>query len=198
MLRATNIRLLESPAVIKAPKLSPLPVTVRTRRAYFDCQFGQLHVRTAFPTTGGFDEQVTLICLHPIDASSRTFGGILPELAGVRSVYAPDLPGYGESDSSPGRSIADAAIAISDLANDLRLRQIDLLGVQYGAEVALELAASRPELVRRLVLAGVPSTERLNAAKQQRLLVNAAAYGDEPFEATPPALAAQISAFLRG
>ncbi len=147
MLRATNIRLLESPAVIKAPKLSPLPVTVRTRRAYFDCQFGQLHVRTAFPTTGGFDEQVTLICLHPIDASSRTFGGILPELAGVRSVYAPDLPGYGESDSSPGRSIADAAIAISDLANDLRLRQIDLLGVQYGAEVALELAASRPELV---------------------------------------------------
>ena len=80
----------------------------------------------------------------------------------------------------------------------MRLRQIDLLGVQYGAEVALELAASRPELVRRLVLAGVPSTERLNAAKQRRLLVNAAAYGDEPFEATPPALAAQISAFLRG
>ena len=198
MLRATNIGLLESPAVIKAPKLSPLPVTVRTRRAYFDCQFGQLHVRTAFPTTGGFDEQVTLICLHPIDASSRTFGGILPELACVRSVYAPDLPGYGESDSSPGRSIADAAIAISDLANDLRLRQIDLLGVQYGAEVALELAASRPELVRRLVLAGVPSTERLNAAKQQRLLVNTAAYGDDPFDAAPPALAAQISAFLRG
>jgi pimeloyl-ACP methyl ester carboxylesterase len=198
MLRATKTRMLENPAVVKASKLSPLPVTVRTRRAYFDCRFGQLHVRTAFPTTGGFDEQVTLICLHPIDASSRTFGGILPELAGVRSVYAPDLPGYGESDSSPGRSIADAAMAISDLANDLRLRHIDLLGVQYGAEVALELAASRPELVRRLVLAGVLSSERLNAAKQQRLLVNVAAHGDDPFEAAPPALAAQISAFLRG
>jgi pimeloyl-ACP methyl ester carboxylesterase len=156
-----------------------------------------LHVRTAFPTTGGFDEQVTLFCLHPIDASSRTFSGILPELADVRSVYAPDLPGYGESDSSPGRSIADGAIAISDLANDLRLRQIDLLGVQYGAEVALELAAARPELVRRLVLAGVPSAERLGVAKQQRLLVNFAAYGDDPFDAAPPALAAQISAFLR-
>jgi pimeloyl-ACP methyl ester carboxylesterase len=197
MLRATNARTLESSAVVKASKLFPLPVIVRTRRAYFDCQFGQLHVRTAFPTTGGFDEQVTLICLHPVDASSRTFSGILPELADVRSVYAPDLPGYGESDSSPGRSIADAAVAISDLANDLRLRQIDLLGVRYGADVALELAASRPELVRRLVLAGVPSTERLNAAKQQRLLVNVAAYGENPFEATPPALAAQISAFLR-
>ena len=198
MLPATNARLLEKPAVIKVSKLSPLPVIVRTRRAYFDCKFGQLHVRTAFPTTGGFDEEVTLFCLHPVDASSRTFSAILPELADVRSVYAPDLPGYGESDSSPGRSIADAAIAISDLANDLRLRQIDLLGVQYGAEVALELAAARPELVRRLVLAGVPSAERLNVAKQQRLLVDVAACGDDQFDAAPPALAEQISAFLHG
>ena len=38
----------------------PMP-TVRTRRAYFDCKFGQLHVRTAFPATGGFDEGVTLM-----------------------------------------------------------------------------------------------------------------------------------------
>jgi len=183
--------------VVKASKLSSLPVIVRTRRAYFDCKFGQLHVRTAFPTTGGFDEQVTLFCLHPVDGSSRTFSGILPELADVRSVYAPDLPGYGESDSSsPGCSVGDAAIAISDLANDLRLRQIDLLGLGYGAEVALELAAARPELVRRLVLAGSPSAERASMAKQQRLLVSAA-HGDHPFETAPPALTAQISAFLR-
>jgi pimeloyl-ACP methyl ester carboxylesterase len=198
MLPATNARMLENPAVVKVSKLASPPAIVRTRRAYFDCKFGQLHVRTAFPTTGGFDEQVTLICLHPVDASSRAFSRFLPELADSRSVYAPDLPGYGESDSSPGRSIADAATAISDLANDLRLRQIDLLGVQYGAEVALELAAARPALVRRLVLAGVPSAERLSLAKQQRLLVNVAARGDDQFDAVPPALTAQISAFLRG
>ena len=42
---------------------------VRTRRAYFDCRFGQLHVRTAFPATGGFDEQVTLV----LPASARGF-----------------------------------------------------------------------------------------------------------------------------
>src|SRR6202795_5154296 len=162
----------------KPPKLSSAPIEVRTRRAYFDFKFGQLHVRTAFPTTGGFDEQATLFCLHPADASSRTFDGVLSQLADVRSVYAPDLPGYGESDSSPARSVADAAAAVSDLANDLRLRQIDLLGIQYGGEVALELAAARPELVRRLVLAGVPSAQRLSVANQQRLLVNAAAYGD--------------------
>src|SRR5271169_6161297 len=93
----------------KASKLPDAPIVVRTRRAYFDCHFGQLHVRTAFPTTGGFDEQVTLVCLHPIEGSSRTFARLLPELADLRSVYAPDLPGCGESDPSPTRSIAEAA-----------------------------------------------------------------------------------------
>jgi pimeloyl-ACP methyl ester carboxylesterase len=192
----TNVRI-GDPAVIKASKLSATPMAVRTRRAYFDCKFGQLHVRTAFPTTGGFDEQVTLFCLHPIDGSSRTFSRFLSELAEVRSVYAPDLPGFGESDSSPMRSIADAATAISDLANDLRLRQIDLLGIQYGAEVALELAAARPELVRRLVLAGVPTAERSSVVKQQRLMIDVADYGDDPFDTVPAALAQQISPFLR-
>src|SRR6202051_4082005 len=185
------------PAVVKASSKSSRPtITVRTRRAYFDCKFGQLHVRTAFPTTGGFDEQVTLFCLHPIDGSSRTFSRFLSELAEVRSVYAPDPPGGGESDSSPTRSIADAATAISDLANGLRLRQIDLLGIQYGAEVALDLAAARPELVRRLVLARVPTAERLNLVEHQRLMINGADYGNGPFDAAPPELAKQISAFL--
>src|ERR1700761_5563430 len=66
------------------------PLTVRTRRAYFDCRFGQLHVRTAFPTTGGFDEGVTLLCLHSREGSSRSFARFLPEIAADRSVYAPD------------------------------------------------------------------------------------------------------------
>ena len=118
--------------MVKHSKLSPVqPIAVRTRRAYFDCKFGQLHVRTAFPTTGGFDEQVTLFCLHPSEGSSRTFDRFLPEIADERSVYAPDLPGFGESDSAARLTFADAAGAMSDLANDLRLRQIDVLGVRY-------------------------------------------------------------------
>lgn len=183
---------------MKVSRSSAPPITVRTRRAYFDCKFGQLHVRTAFPTTGGFDEQVTLFCLHSADAASRMFGGVLPQLADVRSVYAPDLPGFGESDPSPTRSIAEAAGAISDLANDLRLRQIDLMGIQFGADVALELAATRPELVRRLVLAGAPAPERVAAVKQPHWVVDVAAYGNDPFGAASQKLAQQIAGFLRG
>ena len=183
--------------MVKASKLSTAPIAVRTRRAYFDCKFGQLHVRTAFPTTGGFDEQVTLFCLHPSDASSRVFDRFLPELADVRSIYAPDLPGYGESDSSPGRTVPEAAAAVSDLARDLRLRQIDLVGAHYGAAVAIELAVAKPELVRCVVAIGPPAFDRLTALKQPRLLIEPSQYGDEPLDAVLDGLAKRIDGFLR-
>jgi pimeloyl-ACP methyl ester carboxylesterase len=195
--------------------------SVRIRRAYFDFEFGQLHVRTAFPDTGGFDEQVTLICLHPEHSSSRIFDRFLPAIAGVRSVYAPDLPGEGESDSAPHSNAAAAAGAILDLAATLRLRQIDVLGVQGAAGIALDLAASRPDLVRRLVLVGAGTTAALPRVTQAALVVRT---GQEPREsadvwlelkaalptgtfvdapdssedvfAAPMALARQIGAFL--
>jgi len=208
-------------AVAKPAKSTAPLETVRTRRAYFDCRFGQLHVRTAFPTTGGFDEQVTLFCLHPDQSSSRMFTRFLPEIADVRSVYAPDLPGLGESDPSPAASVVDAAGAISDLANDLRLRQIDLLAVRTGGAAALELAATRPELVRRLVLVGLPDADGLPTVSQQGLVmrtrletsdglakaklalphgkfVEIADYADDLFDAAPRTLAKQIGAFLTG
>lgn len=144
---------------------------VRTRRAYFECQFGQLHVRTAFPTTGGFDEQVTLFCLHADLGSSRRFERFLLGMAAERSVYAPDLPGCGESDPSPNGSPAEAAAAISDLAHGLRLRQIDLLGLEQGAELAQRVAAARPELVRRLVFVTSPAAQGLPQVKQETLVL---------------------------
>ena len=206
---------------MKHPKLSPVqPIAVRTRRAYFDCKFGQLHVRTAFPTTGGFDEQVTLFCLHPSEGSSRTFDRLLPEIADERSAYAPDLPGFGESDAASRLTSADAAGAMSDLANDLRLRQIDVLGVRYGAAVAVELAAARPTLVRRLVLVGMPQLDRMPVVKQETLVLRIQPGADDGswakgvlpnarfveftdhaadlFDAAPKTLAKQISAFLKG
>jgi len=145
----------------------------------------------------------------------------LPEIADVRSVYAPDLPGYGESDPSPSSSVADACEAVSDLANDLRLRQIDVLGIHAGAAIALGLAAARPELVRRLVLIRVPAAARLPRVAAQVLVlrtrlesaedlakVKAAAarvdfediagYADDLLDAQPKTLAKQIGAFLSG
>ncbi len=192
--------------------------SVRTRRAYFDFQYGQLHVRTAFPTTGGFDEQVTLICLHPPSASSRVFARFLPAIATDRSAYAPDLPGCGESDAAPTQEPQVAARAVADLAADLRLRQIDVLGFADGCAAAVELALARPELVRRLCLVAMPAVERAALLQQPCLLlrigaratepragtklprdvqvIDAPEYADDLFDAAPQTLAAQVAPFL--
>ena len=141
-------------------KLAPAPVPVpspRVRRGYFESRYGQLHVHNAIPPGGGFDEATSLLCLH---ATPRSGGSLLPllELMGMdRSVYAPDLPGFGNSDPPPDRpDIADYAHAIGDFCISMRFRQLDVLGYQTGALVAAELALALPTVVRRLVLIGVP------------------------------------------
>jgi pimeloyl-ACP methyl ester carboxylesterase len=57
-------------------------------------------------------------------------------------------------------SVAALALAIADLAEQLRLKRVDVIGCGRGALVAFELATTRPQLVRRLVVAGPqqPST----------------------------------------
>ncbi|MDE2447720.1 MAG: alpha/beta fold hydrolase [Gammaproteobacteria bacterium] len=129
----------------------------RVRRGYFECRYGQLHVHNAIPSGGGFEEGTPLLCLHPSTHSGRTFARFLA-VAGVRrSVFAPDLPGFGESDPPAARAgIAEHAAAIGDFLDAMRLRQIDLLGHRFGALVAAELAAMRPGQVRRLVLVSPP------------------------------------------
>lgn len=149
------------------------PRKANLRRAYFDCRYGQLHVRTAFPGGGGFDERPTLLILHDAGGSSRDVLPWVRELGQDRSVYAPDFPGHGESDGTDAIagearpvlgnvSVADmdsgldsAAAAVFDFCVDLRLRAIDLLAVGAGAEVARRVAAAREGLVVRVVEATV-------------------------------------------
>jgi pimeloyl-ACP methyl ester carboxylesterase len=117
--------------------------------------------------------------------------------------------------------VAEAAGAISDLADDLRLRQIDLLGVHTGALVAIELAAAPGELVRRLVLVGVSVAEPLRTVRQPTLVMRTRLdapdsvaklkaalpsskfididdYASDLFDAAPKTLAKQIGEFLTG
>ena len=129
----------------------------RVRRGYFECRFGQLHVHNAIPPGGGFEEGTPLLCLHQTTGSGRVFERFLSLAGRDRSVYAPDLPGFGESDAPPSRpSIADYAAAVGDFLDTMRFRQIDVLGYQAGALVAAEMAIARPKQIRRVVMVSVP------------------------------------------
>ena len=117
-------------------------------------------------------------------------------------------------------NLKDGAAAVADLAKDLRLRQIDLLGFGFGAGVALELAVARPELVRRLVLVAAPPIDALPVIRQESLVlriklgvgddsqwtkailprakfIDLAEYDADMFDAAPKTLAKQIGAFLK-
>jgi pimeloyl-ACP methyl ester carboxylesterase len=131
----------------------PVESEPRVRRGYFECRYGQLHVHNAIPWGGGFEEGTPLLCLHDLPGSGRTFTAFLALAGRDRSVYAPDLPGSGESDPpAAAATLADHAAALGDFLESLRLRQVDVLGYGAGVPLALELALERPAQVRRLVL----------------------------------------------
>ncbi len=130
---------------------------VRIRRGYFECRYGQLHVHNAIPPGGGFDEGTPVLALHHAPLSGAVFAQLLPLLGRTRSLYAPDLPGFGASDPPPSQpSIGDYAAAVADFCDTMRLRQVDVVGYQSGSLVAAELAIARPTSVRRVVCISVP------------------------------------------
>jgi len=138
----------------------------RVRRGYFESRYGQLHVHNAIPPGGGFEEGTPLLCLHKSPLSGRMFERFLAVAGRDRSVYAPDLPGFGDSDPPGSRpAIVDYAAAIGDFLETMRFRQIDVLGYHTSSLIAAELAITRPKQVRRVVLVSVPlltETEREN------------------------------------
>jgi pimeloyl-ACP methyl ester carboxylesterase len=194
----------------------------RVRRGYFECRHGQLHVHNAIPPGGGFEEATALLCLHPAGQSGRAFQRFLAIMGRDRSVYAPDIPGSGESDGPTRITTGDAAAALGDFLDSMRFRQIDVLGYQGGSLIAAELAIVRPQQVRRVVLVGVPATpegERLRQIGQPVLVVRAKddlwdttlrareflpraraldlpQFGAGLFEAAPDAVATALKEFL--
>jgi len=135
----------------------PQPAVVHVRRSYAESRYGQIHLATAYPSGGGFDEKTPLVCLHHAGGSAKLFTPILRDVGHDRSVYALDLPGHGTSDTPTARyTVADLASAVGDFLDSLRLRAVDLFGHELGALISAELAIARPQQVRKVLLWGVP------------------------------------------
>ncbi len=130
------------------------------KRAYADTEFGQNHYRH----TGSGDP---LVLMHGCPGSGRTYESVIAQFAERRyAVYAPDLPGYGDSDK-PDRqwSIEDFAANMRDVLDYLRLDQVFLFGSHTSAAVVTEFAVQNPQRVRRLVLDGSPAWDAKRRAE---------------------------------
>lgn len=157
---------------------------VTFKRSYVDGAHGQVHVLTARPSTGEASG-IAMICLAPNPMAGRYFRLFMEELASDRVVIAPDYPGLGQSDA-PAQlpdmaGYADAMAGVLDALGygDDGLGRVDVCGYHTGAMVAVELAVRRPELVNRLVLAGIPFFEGEERERMYRENVVANALEDD-------------------
>lgn len=134
---------------------TPASLPPRLRRAYHECRYGQLHLHNAIPAGGGFDELTPVVCLHASGETGRVFVPLFAQLGQARSVYAPDLPGAGESDPAPGVAAVDAAVnVLVDFLDSMRIRSFDLV-YRGDALVAVQrLLKTRDGAIRRVVQLG--------------------------------------------
>lgn len=79
---------------------------------------------------------------------------LLEVIARERPVFLFDNAGVGASTGEVAPDIAGAAKAAAAFIDALGLKQIDAIGWSMGGTVVQQLALDRPDLVRRLVLAG--------------------------------------------
>jgi pimeloyl-ACP methyl ester carboxylesterase len=101
-----------------------------------------------------------VILVHGLGVSSRYMMPTARRLAPHRTVYAPDLPGFGRSKRPP------RALNLTELS-DVLIRWMELLAVDravlvansIGCQIIVDLALHRPEMVERLVLVS-PTVDR--------------------------------------
>ncbi len=94
-----------------------------------------------------------LLLLHGWGGSSRHWYLTMEGLADIRTVYALDLPGYGQSPPLAEPSSAERlAECVIEFADALGIEQFDLNGHSFGAAVATYVAAYYPERVRQMVI----------------------------------------------
>jgi pimeloyl-ACP methyl ester carboxylesterase len=99
-------------------------------------------------------EETPIVLVHGL-SSSRTLKPLIRALGTRRPVFAPDLPGFGMSDQPVHPlDIPELADALRSWMLDNELSPAIVVGVAFGCQVAVDLAATYPTAVDRLVLVG--------------------------------------------
>lgn len=95
----------------------------------------------------------TFVLIHGNISSSVWFEEMMEELSKDYTLYALDLPGFGDSTYNRViKSLYDLSKDVTDFINKLNLKDVVLLGWSTGGGVALETAANIPDKIDRVIL----------------------------------------------
>ncbi|QPH54039.1 alpha/beta fold hydrolase [Pontivivens ytuae] len=100
------------------------------------------------------DDATPLLIAHGLFGSARNWGAIAKRLSAGRQVIAVDMRNHGDSPRARPHDYESMADDLAAVVADLGC-QVDLLGHSMGGKAAMQLALTRPELLRRLVVADI-------------------------------------------
>jgi pimeloyl-ACP methyl ester carboxylesterase len=141
--------------------------TAHIERRFVPTRSGKLHIAVC---GDGFP----VLLLHQTPRSWDEFRDVLPLLGQNYRAIAMDTVGFGDSQPLPpgSDSIEAWAGAAHDLLDALELPQVAVVGHHTGAAIATEMAASRPERIKALVLSASPyvdAAKRASAAGKKMI-----------------------------
>jgi pimeloyl-ACP methyl ester carboxylesterase len=88
-----------------------------------------------------------------LDAAGLSFRKTIPILAEQHCVFAPDWPGFGQSEAMPITwRVEECVDFVGELLDSLGLRRASLVGISMGGAFVLGFTLRAPERVERLVL----------------------------------------------
>jgi pimeloyl-ACP methyl ester carboxylesterase len=95
-----------------------------------------------------------IVLVHGL-TSSRALKPLIRAIGSRRPVFAPDLPGFGMSDQpTHPLDIPGLSDALHRWLFESQIAPAIVIGVSFGCQVAIDLAARHPAAVDRLVLVG--------------------------------------------
>jgi pimeloyl-ACP methyl ester carboxylesterase len=160
--------------------------------------------------TAGEATNPAVVLLHGFPNSSRMFRKVVPELAEVAYVIAPDLPGFGGSDVLRTVSFATFGRAIAELLDRLDIGPRYIYLHDFGAPVGFHIAMQAPERVLGLIIQNANAHRtglgpqwaatqeywsKPNADNEAKATAHLTLQGtrDQYLAGVPPEVAAQIS-----
>jgi pimeloyl-ACP methyl ester carboxylesterase len=108
-------------------------------------------LRVHFRDWGG-DDLPPLVVVHGLRDHSHSFDDLARALRDAFHVYALDLRGHGDSETTPYYAFGHFVLDLRNLVRALRLERPVLVGHSLGGEVVATFAGSFPEVPGRLVL----------------------------------------------
>jgi len=147
---AVILRFMDRPVLPEDEEVMSGSISHQAATHYLDVDDTRFAYRL-FGSAGG----TPLVLCHRFRATMDHWDpALLDILASEGPVIVFDNAGVGFSTGRAADSIAGMAAAAASFIDALGYKQVDLLGWSLGGTVAQQLALDRPQLVRRLVLAG--------------------------------------------